>query len=110
MTNQSMRAAVLVCCTALAMPAGTLFVDCAGGDDARDGLSPATAVRTIAAVNKRTFSAGDSILLRRGITCAGMLSPSGSGTAQAPVTLGAYDSGESDVGDVVSLGDHLRAD
>ena len=97
MTNQSMRAAVLVCCTALAMPAGTLFVDCAGGDDARDGLSPATAVRTIAAVNKRTFSAGDSILLRRGITCAGMLSPSGSGTAQAPVTLGAYDSGAAPV-------------
>jgi hypothetical protein len=93
MTNQSMRAAVLVCCTALAMPAGTLFVDCAGGDDARDGLSPSTAVRTIAAVNKRIYSAGDSILLRRGRTCAGMLSPSGSGTAIASITLGAYGSG-----------------
>jgi hypothetical protein len=93
MTNQPLRAAVLVCAAALAMQAGTLFVDCTGGKDARDGLSPATALRTIAAVNKRTLAPGDSILLRRGRTCAGMLSPSGSGTALAPITLGAYGSG-----------------
>lgn len=97
MTNQPLRAAVLVCCAALAMQAGTLFVDCSSGDDARDALSPATALRTIAAVNKRVLFPGDSILLRRGATCAGMLSPSGSGTPIAPITLGAYDSGAAPV-------------
>ena len=97
MTNQSLRATVLVCAAALSMRAGALFVDCAEGDDARNGLSPATALRTIAAVNKRTFSTGDSILLRRGITCTGMLSPTGSGTSKSPITLGAYGFGSAPV-------------
>ena len=89
-----LTAAVLV---SMALPGGNLYVDCTGGDDAREGSTPATAVRTIAAANKRTFSPGDSILLRRRTTCAGMFSPSGSGTAKQPITLGAYGSGPAPV-------------
>ncbi|HKW47008.1 MAG TPA: right-handed parallel beta-helix repeat-containing protein [Gemmatimonadaceae bacterium] len=40
-----------------------------------------------------TFSAGDSILLRRGTQCAGQLWPKGSGDAQRPIVIGAYGTG-----------------
>lgn len=91
------RAAGLLCFAAMAASGTRVFVDCAAGDDAHGGGSPATAVRTIAAVNKRVFSPGDSVLLRRGTRCAGMFSPSGSGLAARPITLGAYGSGPAPV-------------
>jgi hypothetical protein len=40
-----------------------------------------------------TFSAGDSVLLKRGTTCSGKLFPDGSGTAASPITIGAYGTG-----------------
>jgi hypothetical protein len=80
-----------------ALPAGVLYVDCAGGDDGRDGRSEDTAIRTVAAVNRRTFAPGDTILLKRGARCSGMFAPAGSGTAESPITLGAYGSGPAPV-------------
>ncbi|GLW06777.1 hypothetical protein Misp01_19070 [Microtetraspora sp. NBRC 13810] len=68
-------------------------LDCGSGNDAASGTSPSTAWRTIDRVNTVTFQPGDSILLRRGTTCDGVLQPKGSGTAGEPITLGAYGQG-----------------
>ena len=69
------------------------YVDCGGGDDGADGLSPSTAWRSLRAVSARVFQPGDSILFRRGSVCRGLLAPKGSGTVNAPIRVGAYGSG-----------------
>ncbi len=73
----------------------TYYVDCAGGSDASNGTSTTTPWRTFANVNSRTLVAGDSVLLKRGTTCAGIgsLIPNGSGTPTEPITIGAYGTG-----------------
>src|SRR5438270_12182526 len=63
------------------------------GSDGNSGLSPSSAWRTLAAVNSRTFIPGDSLLFARGGRYAGSLQPHGSGTAAAPISIGAYGSG-----------------
>jgi sugar phosphate isomerase/epimerase len=68
-------------------------VDCRSGDDARDGRSPATAWRTVAKASATTLQPGDSILLRRGTRCTGMLWPKGSGEPGRPIRLAAYGEG-----------------
>ncbi|GAA3083785.1 right-handed parallel beta-helix repeat-containing protein [Streptosporangium carneum] len=65
-------------------------LDCASGDDSASGTTTGTAWRTLNRVNTVTFKPGDSILLRRGTTCNGVLQPKGSGTADDPITLSAY--------------------
>ncbi len=40
--------------------------------------------------NGFTFGPGDSLLFKKGTTCVGTLSPSGSGSQAAPFTIGAY--------------------
>jgi hypothetical protein len=72
---------------------GTYYVDCAAGNDAADGQSPATAWRSVRAVSAREFHAGDSIRLRRGTTCHGTLWPKGSGVPAAPILLDAWGDG-----------------
>ena len=72
---------------------GVWHLDCASGDDTAPGTSPAAAWRSVERVNQQTFSSGDSILLKRGTHCRGMLWPKGSGTEDAPLTLGAYGEG-----------------
>ncbi|NJP33344.1 right-handed parallel beta-helix repeat-containing protein [Micromonospora thermarum] len=73
--------------------ARTYHVDCVAGNDSADGTKPTTAWRTLARVNKATFGPGDSILFLRGTTCQGVLEPKGSGTAAAPIKVGAYGTG-----------------
>ncbi len=68
-------------------------LDAEGGDDARSGLEPASAWRTLDRVNGRVFSPDDAILLKRGGHWHGTLRPAGSGTASAWITLGAYGEG-----------------
>ena len=46
--------------------ATTFYVDAVGGIDANDGLSPASAWKTVAEVNGSTFAEGDQILFKRG--------------------------------------------
>lgn len=69
------------------------YVDCGSGNDSAAGTAPAAAWRSLDRVNARTFMPGDSIRFRSGTTCAGVLQPQGSGTAQAPIVVGAYGSG-----------------
>lgn len=71
----------------------TYYVDCGSGSDTAAGTTAQTAWRTLAHVNTITFRPGDSILLRRGTTCNGVLSPQGSGTAASPIVVSAYGPG-----------------
>jgi hypothetical protein len=45
------------------------------------------------ALNDRQLLPGDTLLLQRGMRFAGMLSPSGTGTAEAPIRIDAYGTG-----------------
>jgi hypothetical protein len=55
--------------------------------------SPRTAWRTVEKANSYTFRPGDSLLLRRGSRCDGMLWPKGSGSERASIHLSAYGTG-----------------
>ncbi len=68
-------------------------LDCAQGSDARSGLSPSDAWRSPSHANQQRLQPGDRLLLKRGVTCAGMLAPKGSGEPGRPITLGAYGQG-----------------
>lgn len=70
--------------------AATYYVDCAGGNDSAGGLTTDSAWRSVARASKQDFEAGDSILLRRGTTCSGSLTPKGSGKPGAPISLSAW--------------------
>lgn len=69
------------------------YLDCNAGSDTADSLTPQTAWRTVAKANSYVYQPGESLLLRRGSRCDGMLWPKGSGTEQAPIHLGAYGEG-----------------
>ena len=78
--------------SATPVAATTYYVDPAG-NDSNNGTSSATPWKSIAKVNGTTFKAGDKILFKRGGTWSGTLSPKGSGTIAAQITLGSYGSG-----------------
>jgi hypothetical protein len=66
------------------------YLDCDAGSDAADSLTPGTAWRTAAKAGSVTYQPGDSLLLKRGTRCEGMLWPKGSGNLQAPIHISAY--------------------
>jgi hypothetical protein len=66
------------------------YLNCDGGNDSNGGLSPQSAWKTLDVVNSHSFAPGDTLLLKRGTVCAGMLWPKGSGAAGKPIRLGAY--------------------
>jgi len=70
------------------------YVDATNGNDSNDGLSPGTAWKTIAKVNSQTLSPGDSVLFKRGEVWREQLTVPSSGNAGAPITFGAYGTGE----------------
>ena len=74
--------------------AATFYVDAAGGIDTNDGLSPATAWKTVAKVNGATFAAGDQILFKRGQVWNESLAPPSSGASGNPIVFDAYGTGE----------------
>jgi hypothetical protein len=86
--------AVVVCAMAGSSWAATFYVDATGGIDTNDGLSPATAWKTVAKVNGSTFSAGDSILFKRGQVWNENLVPPSSGASGNPIVFDAYGTGE----------------
>ncbi len=100
--------AALVVVISLQAAATTYYVDANAGNDALAGTSEAQAWKTLAKVNTQGrvsgFAAGDSILFKRGATWRETLlvfDPSNgkhsSGTADAPITFGAYGIGNDPV-------------
>ena len=96
------RTALLACLTALgtglatAPPAQaaatTYYVDCsAGASGTGSSNSPFS---TLTSVNALALTAGDQVLFRRGTACSGQLAPNATGTASAPVVIGAYGTGD----------------
>lgn len=74
--------------------AAEYHIDEKAGDDACDGLTPATAWRTLASANTRLFLPGDRLLLKAGGVWRGAaLSPQGSGTPGRPIVLTSYADG-----------------
>jgi Right handed beta helix region len=67
------------------------YVDCAASTDGKG--TEASPYNSLADVNRLALMAGDSIALKRGTTCAGTLSPSGSGDPSQPVQVGPYGPG-----------------
>ncbi|OQP53476.1 hypothetical protein A4H97_23845 [Niastella yeongjuensis] len=64
------------------------------GSDSANGLTPATAWKSLAKVNSVTFQPGDSILFKRGNSWTGTLVIKSSGSASARITFGTYGSGD----------------
>lgn len=63
------------------------------GSDGNSGLTPDAAWATTARVNAQPLNPGDRVLFARDGHFGGALRPMGSGTADAPISLGAYGSG-----------------
>lgn len=74
----------------------TYYVSSSTGNDENDGLSEATAWKSLDKISELTLGAGDEVLLKRGDRWVGELlrlySPAG--TQEAPAQLGAYGEGE----------------
>lgn len=77
----------------LATSSGTTYYVDPDGSDTNDGLAPERAWRTVAKVNGTTFVPGDRVLFQGGGVWREMLEPRGSGSADAPITFGAYGEG-----------------
>ncbi|MDR0938553.1 MAG: DNRLRE domain-containing protein [Mediterranea sp.] len=75
------------------------YVDADGGSDTADGLSPASAWKSLKRVEAEVFTQGDSVLFKRGCRFAGSLFPRVFSTyGDSSVTLfGAYGNGEAPV-------------
>lgn len=63
------------------------------GNDAHDGLSPATAWATLAKVSAHSFVPGDTILFNGGDTFSGGITLATSGSAALPITFSSYGTG-----------------
>ncbi|GLZ75349.1 hypothetical protein Afil01_01560 [Actinorhabdospora filicis] len=83
-------AGALIPAAAHADVARAYYVDCSGSGG--DGTQAAP-YSSLAQVNALTLAPGDQVLFKRGAACSGGLRPSGSGTAAAPVRIGAYGTG-----------------
>jgi hypothetical protein len=70
----------------------TVFLDCSAGQ-AGEGSSQQNPWNNLDQLNAATFSPGDTIRIRRGTECRGILTPKGSGTQGTPIRLTAYGEG-----------------
>jgi len=95
------RCSLLVIFVLACAPAwgATYYVDATRGSDGNAGTAAESAWKTVAKVNASTFSAGDSILFKRGETWWETLTPPSSGAAENPIIFGAYGSGANPVFD-----------
>lgn len=88
-----MKAFAIVCALLLAaapaMAQSRHYLDC-GSTTIGDSLTPESVWNTVGQANAYEFQPGDTLLLKRGSTCRGMLSPKGSGTPDRPIAIGAY--------------------
>ena len=70
------------------------YVDSYAGDDSNDGISEATAWKTIDKVNTVIFQPSDQILFKSGEEWTGALKPQGSGIDGAPIVISSYGEGK----------------
>ena len=76
------------------LPTRTYYVDAEAGDDARDGLSPATAWRTFARAKELVLGPGERLLLKRGCVFREELNlKTAAGAAENWAEIGAYGEG-----------------
>ena len=60
--------------------AGTFYIDSDSGNDANDGSSPEHALKSLDAINAKTFAPGDRLLFQKPArSFSGQLKPQGSG-------------------------------
>jgi hypothetical protein len=90
-----MKKTVLLLLLATSARATTYYVDncVVSGSDSNNGTSTLTPWLTIAHVNARTFSPGDSILFQRGCIWHEKLLPPSSGSSGSQITFADYGSG-----------------
>ncbi|MBP2000070.1 hypothetical protein J2Z69_001089 [Paenibacillus shirakamiensis] len=79
--------------SAVTASAATYYMDSVSGNDANAGTEANTAWKSLAKINALTAQPGDKILLKRGGSWTGTLSPKGSGTASAPIVMDNYGTG-----------------
>jgi hypothetical protein len=72
-------------------PATTYYVDCSAATNGNGTQS--SPWNSLTSPNATTFSAGSSLLFKRGVTCNGEFVAHGSGSASAPITLADYGTG-----------------
>jgi hypothetical protein len=68
-------------------------VDALGGNDSRNGLTPATAWKSLSRANRQNLRPGDSLLFKRGCSWKGTLLIHGSGTRSRRISIGTYGAG-----------------
>ena len=71
--------------------AATTYVDCSASSNGTGTQS--SPWNTLASVSGATFSPGNQLLFKRGMTCSGVLAPLGSGTTASPIVIDAYGTG-----------------
>jgi hypothetical protein len=76
------------------------------GSDSNNGTSPETAIQSLGRASGLQLNPGDQVLLQRGATFSGKLAVWRSGSAGAPITIGAFGSGGNPVvtGDCLEVG------
>lgn len=73
--------------------ASSYYLDVTNGDDSRNGLSKATAWKSLSKLRGVKLNPGDRVLLKRGDTFQGELEISGQGTADNRIYIEAYGEG-----------------
>lgn len=81
----------------------TYYVDSVGGNDAYNGLTPASAFKSLSKLNSMTFMPGDKILFKQGCTWDGYFKPNGSGNSINPIIVNAYDSNGNEATGAIAL-------
>ena len=82
---------------------GTVYYVSAEGDDANDGITPETPIKTLSKASSLSLKAGDSVLFRKGDTFVGNLRYSDlEGSKENPITIASY--GEGDERPVITNG------
>jgi 3-phytase len=71
----------------------TYHVDAIAGQDTNAGTAPSSPWKTLSKATAATLKPGDRVLLARGQRFTGTLDIAESGTAAAPITVGAYGTG-----------------
>lgn len=72
----------------------TYYIDSEKGKDQNTGRGPRQAWASLEKLNGVTFQPGDKILFKAGTIYRGVLTPHGSGTADAPIVIDRYGDGD----------------